>query len=125
MSQDRIILSGLRFYGYHGVHPEERTLGQIFVLDLEIGLDLSPAARTDDPSQTVNYSEVYKDLRDVVQGNSYKLIETLAQKVAEVVLCRDKVLWVRVTVKKPAAPIHGANFDFVAVQVYREKPPAS
>ena len=64
MSADRIILKGMQFYGFHGVNPEERTLGQTYVVDLEVELDLQPAGRSDNLEDTISYTQLYR----VAQG---------------------------------------------------------
>ncbi len=120
MSRDRILLQGLRFYGYHGVNPEETRLGQRFVVDLELGVDTRAAGQSDDLTRTVNYGAVYDDVRAVVEGRPYKLIEAVAEAVAARVLERYPVRDVLVRVRKPEAPIP-AQMDWVAVEIYRER----
>ena len=82
MAEDRITLEGMVFYGYHGVNPEERELGQRFVVDLELEKDLSAAGLSDDLTQTVNYASAYKLAREVVEGQPCNLIETVAERLA-------------------------------------------
>lgn len=120
MSRDRILLQGLRFYGRHGVHPEETKLGQRFVVDLELGVDLRAAGVSDDLEQTVSYSDVYRDVRAIVEGPPFKLIEAVAERIAAQVLLRESVLSVLVRVRKPEVPIPG-QLDCVAVEIYRER----
>lgn len=120
MSRDRILLQGLRFYGRHGVHPEETKLGQRFVVDLELGVDLRAAGVSDDLEQTVSYSDVYRDVRAIVEGPPFKLIEAVAERIAAQVLLRESVLSVFVRVRKPEVPIPG-QLDCVAVEIYRER----
>ena len=59
-------LEGLKFYGYHGVHDAEQQLGQRFIVDLEMELDLRRAGLSDDPSDTVNYSLVYQEIKSII-----------------------------------------------------------
>jgi dihydroneopterin aldolase len=116
---DRIILSGLTFYGYHGVHSEERTLGQRFVVDLSLELDLRPAGESDDLGRTASYSEVYRAVKDVVEGPPMKLLEAVAEGVATAALRVSGASAVRVRVSKPWAPIKGSAAGLAAVEIYR------
>lgn len=115
---DTIRLTGLRVRGFHGVLPEERRDGQDFVVDVVLALDLSDAARSDDVTDTVHYGELAARLAKVVAGEPVDLIETLAQRLAEVCLAEPRVERVEVTVHKPAAPIPLDVAD-VAVTVVR------
>ncbi len=103
-----IFLESMVFYGYHGALPEERALGQRFVVDVELGVDLQTAGRTDELSQTVDYGEVYETVRKVVEGRPLTLIEAVAERIAAGILKDVRVLWVRVRVRKPAVPIRGS-----------------
>ncbi|MCR5403911.1 MAG: dihydroneopterin aldolase, partial [Butyrivibrio sp.] len=76
---DRINLTGMEFYGYHGCLPEEREKGQRFYVDVEMFMDLSPAGKSDDLNDTVNYAEVFEYIRQVVEGPSKQLIESVAE----------------------------------------------
>ena len=64
---DRITLMGMEFFGYHGVLPEENKLGQRFVVDLVLELDLHQAGLNDDLNATINYAEVYQEVRELVE----------------------------------------------------------
>jgi dihydroneopterin aldolase len=102
---DRIRLSGLRVFGHHGALPHERELGQLFVVDVDLGMDLAPAAAGDDLARTIHYGELAEGIAAVVQAMSHKLIETVAEDVAELVLRDKRVRDVRVRVTKPHAPL--------------------
>jgi dihydroneopterin aldolase len=102
---DRICLSGLRAYGYHGVQPAERELGQVFVVDAVLWLDTSPAAQGDDLSGTVDYRSLASRLAELVAGQPVALLETLAQRLVAACLADDKVQHAEITVHKPQAPI--------------------
>ncbi|HLN60352.1 MAG TPA: dihydroneopterin aldolase [Symbiobacteriaceae bacterium] len=119
---DRITLTGMRFYGYHGVFPEETRLGQRFVVDMELYADLREAGRTDDLSRTIDYGKVYEMARTIVEGPPFKLIEALAERLAAGVLESFAVAEVTVRVHKPQAPIPGP-FDGVTVEVRRRREP--
>jgi dihydroneopterin aldolase / 2-amino-4-hydroxy-6-hydroxymethyldihydropteridine diphosphokinase len=118
---DRISLRGLRVFGRHGVLPFEREQGQDFVIDLDLAVDLRPAAASDDVADTVHYGELAEEVAAVVGGEPVDLIETLAARIAAVVLRNDLVREVRVTVHKPTAPITVA-FGDVSVSISRTAP---
>ncbi len=117
---DKIILEGMEFFAYHGVQPEERTLGQRFILDVELLLDLRPAGISDDLDRTVNYGRVFETVQSIVCGRSYRLIEALAEAVAKELLEQFPADQVKVRVKKPQAPVPG-RFAWLAVEITRGK----
>ena len=121
MSADLISLVGVRGYGHHGVLPEEREKGQPFITDVELRLDLAPAAAGDDISATVDYSVVAEAILAVVEGDACQLIETVAERIAQQILTEHSAIQsVRVTVHKPQAPV-GVAFDDVSVTVERSR----
>ena len=117
---DRIALSGLVVRGFHGVFDFERRDGQDFVIDVVLEVDTTAAARTDDLTQTVHYGELASALADVVAGEPVNLIETLAQRLADVCLADARVTSATVTVHKPGAPIP-LQFGDVAVTITRTR----
>jgi len=117
---DRIELRGLRFTGHHGVLPEERVQGQLFLVDVALDVDTAPAADSDDLTRTVDYAKVAAAVGGVVTGEPVDLIETLAQRVADVCLADPLVTSVTVTVHKPEAPV-GVPFDDVVVTIRRPR----
>ncbi len=117
---DRILLSGVRAVGRHGVLPDERANGQEFVADLELWLDLGVAAATDRVTATVHYGELAEQVVAAIAGDPVDLIETLAQRIADVALGYDLVDRVVVTVHKPTAPI-AVPFTDVAVRIERAR----
>jgi dihydroneopterin aldolase len=117
---DRIGLRGLTVRGHHGVFDFERRDGQDFVIDVELELDLRPAAASDDVTDTVHYGELAEALAAVVAGEPVNLIETLAQRLADVCLADARVAAATVTVHKPSAPIP-LTFHDVQVTIKRQK----
>src|SRR5215211_8395558 len=83
---DEILLEGMRFYAYHGVNPEERSLGQRFIVDVVLAVDLRRAGQSDELANTVSYSAVYKVVRGIVEGEPRQLIEAVAEKIARAIL---------------------------------------
>ncbi|MDT5039682.1 MAG: 7,8-dihydroneopterin aldolase/epimerase/oxygenase [Actinoplanes sp.] len=117
---DRITLSGLRVRGFHGVFDFERRDGQDFVVDVQLDIDLSPAAASDDVTDTVHYGELAGALATVIAGEPVNLIETLADRLAQVCLIDPRVAAATVTVHKPGAPIP-LEFADVAVTLRRSR----
>lgn len=117
---DRITLTGLRVFGRHGVFEHEKRDGQEFVVDLTVWLDLAPSAASDDLADTVNYGELAQVAADIVAGEPYDLIESVAGRIAEEVLRDRRLAAVEVTVHKPTAPIP-LRFADVAVTVRRQR----
>ncbi|MFD4195389.1 dihydroneopterin aldolase [Amycolatopsis thermoflava] len=117
---DRITLTGLRVFGRHGVFEHEKRDGQEFVVDIVAWLDLAPAAASDDLTQTLHYGELAQLAADIVGGEPYDLIESVAGRIADEVLKDSRLSAVEVTVHKPSAPIP-LNFADVAVTVHRER----
>ncbi|MEW2634794.1 dihydroneopterin aldolase [Streptomyces sp. NPDC048389] len=117
---DRVALRGLKARGHHGVFPKERNEGQTFIVDLVLGLDTRPAAADDDLSRTVHYGVVAEEVVAVVEGDPVDLIETLAERIAQVCLKHDVVEEVEVVVHKPDAPIT-VPFDDVTITITRSR----
>ena len=116
---DKIYLKNVEIFANHGVFKEEKTLGQKFVLDLELTLSLEEAGRTGDLTKSVHYGELCHGIEKEFMKESYDLIETAAQKVAEFTLYNYPLVKdVKVTLKKPWAPI-GRHLDYAAVQIER------
>jgi dihydroneopterin aldolase len=116
---DRIVLTGLRVRGRHGVYEFERA-GQDFVIDAELELSLAKAAASDDVSDTVHYGELAARLAEIVAGEPVNLIETLADRLAAACLENPLVAAVTITVHKPHAPIP-LEFTDVAVVLRRSR----
>lgn len=117
---DEIRLTGLTVFGRHGVFAHERENGQEFTIDLRLRLELADAAASDDVVDTVHYGELAEQVAAVVAGEPVNLIETLAQRIADVVLADPRVQQVVVTVHKPHAPI-ALTFSDVSVTITRSR----
>ena len=117
---DKIHIEGMVFYGTHGVLPEENRLGQRFSVDLELGLDVSKAALEDRLNFTVNYADVYRVVKREVEETEVKLIETLAENIANRILSYFPVEQVRVKVNKLNPPIKGFH-GTVSVEIVRSR----
>ncbi|GAB3195386.1 dihydroneopterin aldolase [Nocardioides hungaricus] len=117
---DELAVTGIECYGHHGVFEFERRAGQVFLVDLVLGVDTAPAAASDDLHDTVDYGSLVASVKAAVEKDPVDLIETLAQRIADVCLLDDRVEWVRVTVHKPDAPID-ATFSDVALTITRKR----
>ncbi|MTV24962.1 dihydroneopterin aldolase [Nitriliruptoraceae bacterium ZYF776] len=117
---DRITIRDLEVFAHHGALPHERELGQRFVLDLVLELDLAPAGRSDDLTATVHYGELAGDVAALVAADPVDLIETVAERVAERCLADPRVQATEVTVRKPAAPLPVLARE-VAVTIRRQR----
>ncbi|UQD50700.1 dihydroneopterin aldolase [Bacillus methanolicus] len=118
---DKIMLNQMTFYGYHGVFPEETKLGQRFIVDLKVELDLKKAGESDNLEDSVNYGELYEACREVVEGKPLKLVEAVAEKIASKILHDfETVELCTVKVTKPDPPIPG-HYRSVAVEITRRR----
>lgn len=117
---DRLALTGLRATGHHGVLEQERRDGQEFIVDVELRLDTRAAASTDRLSETVHYGDLAERLHKAVASEPVDLIETLAQRLADICLADPSVVTAVVTVHKPHAPIP-VTFDDVSLTIERSR----
>lgn len=118
--RDEIALIGLRAFAHHGVFAEERVNGQEFVVDVRVATDLGNAAGSDDLAQTIHYGILAEEVVAAVESSPVDLIETVAQRVVDVVLAHELAHTVTVTVHKPTAPIT-VPFADVTVTMTRER----
>lgn len=117
---DKIYINNLEFIGFHGVFPEEKKLGQKFLVSLELIVDTREAGKTGDLTKSVHYGLVAQDVERVFLEKSIDLIETCAENIAEMVLKKyELVKEVKVTVKKPWAPLQ-MHFENVAIEISRK-----
>ncbi len=115
---DEITLTGLRASAFHGVLEQERRTGQVFLIDVTVYLPLADAAKSDDLDRTIHYGELAEEIVAAVEGDPVDLIETVAERVAGVVLAHELAVLTKVTVHKPSAPI-AVPFDDVSVTIMR------
>ncbi|XP_012074278.1 dihydroneopterin aldolase 2 [Jatropha curcas] len=121
MGGDKLILRGLKFHGFHGVKPEERTLGQKFLIDVDAWMDLREAGKTDRLSDTISYTEIYRIVKEVVEGAPHNLLESVAHKIASTTLTKyPQISAVRVKVGKPHVAVHGP-LDYLGVEILRRR----
>ena len=118
---DKIVLNKMEFYGYHGVFKEETKLGQRFIIDLEVETDLKQAGTTDNLEYSINYGQLYFDVKEIVEGEPFKLIESVAEAIAQKMLgSYNRIHSVLVRVIKPDPPIPG-HYQSVSVEITRKR----
>lgn len=116
---DKIVLKGCRFYGYHGAFPEENRLGQIFVVDCELSVDLQAASKSDLLEDTVHYGLVFEAIKKQVETQQYQLIERLAGAIVEDIFTEfSAVTAITIQITKENPPIAG-HYDAVGVVLER------
>jgi dihydroneopterin aldolase len=120
LTGDRLSVTGIEAVGHHGVFDHERRDGQVFRVDLVLGLDTTGAAASDALDDTVDYGGLVGRVRTAVETDPVNLIERLAQRIADVCLADDRVEWTQVTVHKPEAPID-ATFTDVTLTISRRR----
>ena len=122
MSEDRILLMDMVFHGHHGTLQAERELGQPFVVSVELRVDLRSAGTSDDLMKTVDYSEVHRMARDIVEGPPVRLIETLAERIAAGTLDEHPAVEaVKVRVAKPHVRLDDTVLASSAVEILRHR----
>ncbi len=120
---DKIHIRNLSFHGHHGLLSEETKLGQRYLTSLVLELDTRPAGETDDLRRSIDYRRALSIVESVVTGPPCKLVETVAERIAEKLLEGFPILLaVNVTVNKPHPPVP-YDLGAVAVEIRRERTP--
>jgi dihydroneopterin aldolase len=117
---DRFLLNGLVFFGKHGCHAAENELGQKFVVDIELECDLRAAGTSDDLNDTIDYVAIYNHAQQVLEGEPAKLLEHLAQRIADFCLIDNRVLSAWVRLRKPQIALPGV-LDYIGVEITRSR----
>ena len=117
---DVIKLCNIVFYAHHGYYKAERELGQRFELDIEVECDLKSAAIDDDLQKTVDYRKIYSLAKDTFENYKFKLLETVAERIAKQILQAYPVYTVLIRVRKPHVPLKGF-LDHVEIEIKRTK----
>lgn len=117
---DRIRLKGMTFYAFHGVSKSERELGQQYEIDVELLTDTKKAGKTDNIEDTINYAEIFDRVESIVENNSFKLLETVAERISNTLLQDFDLSGIKVVVRKINPPVKGI-IDHVEVEIERTK----
>ncbi len=120
MPTDKIIIQGIEFYGYHGDLPQERELGQRFLVDVELVTDCRQAGISDRIEETIDYARVVKRVNEIGCNEQYHLIEALAERIAEALLTEFSPGEVLIRVTKPATPVP-TRLRGVSVEIRRTR----
>ncbi len=119
-ARDSITLRGMRFHTCVGLLPHEESVPQPLDVDLTVWLDLRHVGETDSPRRLLDYRSLYGLVADTVGTSHHRLLEALCEKIAGRALELDRVERVRVSARKPHAPINGL-LDCVEVVLERER----
>lgn len=117
----RIHFKDMAFYAYHGHLAEENALGQRFLIELVLSLDMGEAARTDRLHDTVDYVAVFDLCRGIVEQERFKLLESLGGRILDRILetC-PRVTRAEIIIKKPSVPIAGV-ISYIAVEAVKSR----
>ena len=118
---DKIILPQMEFMARHGVFAFEKEQPQLFRLSLTMETDLTAAGKSDDLADTVNYGEIYLQVKRLVEENTFDLIEKLAAEIAAKVLANERVSGVTVRVEKAGAQVTSEVAIPACVEMTRRK----
>lgn len=108
MSTDVVYLKDLRIETVIGIYDWERQIKQTVVLDIEMASDIAAAAATDSIEDALNYKSIAKRLIDFVGNSEFQLVETLAERIAQIIITEFHVPWLRLQVNKQGA-LRGAR----------------
>jgi len=108
------------FHAYHGCGQDERIHGQRFEVDLDLTYDIAPAVASDRLKDTIDVRMVYREVQDIITNDRFYLIETVSEHIARRILQQFPVQEVKVTVRKPFAPLGGLT-DGTEIEITRRR----
>ena len=115
---DVIRLNNMIFYAYHGVENAEKQYGQRFEVDADIYMDIQKAGLSDQLVDTVDYTNVFQVIEEIVMESNYNLIEALAEEIAQSIISQFAVVATTIRVRKPHVSLRGIS-DGVEVEITR------
>jgi len=115
---DVIRLNNMVFYGYHGIEDAEKHYGQRFEVDAELFLDLHNAGQSDQLNDTVDYTNIYQVIEEIVLEGDFNLIETIAEEIAQTIIDHFPISEIIIRVRKPHVSLRGIS-DGVEVEIVR------
>ncbi len=113
-------MTNVVFYAHHGYYEAERELGQRFELDIEVECDLRPASVNDDLKSTIDYRNIYSIAKDTFENYKFKLLETVAERIAQQILESSMIFSVLIRVRKPHVPLRGF-LDHIEIEIKRTR----
>jgi dihydroneopterin aldolase len=117
---DKVIVCGVEFRGHHGDSREEQTVGGRFEVDVEIACDARRAEQTDALEDTVDYYTVHRRIMEIGQTERHRMLESLAGRIAQMILTEFQTVEVMVTVRKLLPPLEGI-VAWSGVQITRNR----
>ncbi|CAH2054007.1 unnamed protein product [Thlaspi arvense] len=119
---DKLILKGLKFYGYHGAISEEKTLGQMFLVDIDAWVSLKKAGESDNLADTISYVDIFSLAKEIVEGSPRNLLEAVAELIASRTLeTFPRITAVRVKLSKPNVALIKNTIDYLGVEIFRQQ----
>jgi dihydroneopterin aldolase len=118
--KEKILLSGIRFHGYHGLTRMEREVGGRYSIDLELTVDFSKAIASDRIADTLDYRKVHRIVQEIGRGESFRLIEALAGKIVATVFEQVDVEEIFIRVRKET-PVLDGIVESVGVELRRSR----
>ncbi|MQG19484.1 MAG: dihydroneopterin aldolase [SAR202 cluster bacterium] len=119
INKDKIILKGMKFHAYHGVHEWEKSSGQIFIVDIEIFKNLSISGKTDSIEDTVDYSNIFREVKTIMESKSHNLLESVAEMIASTIISKYQVNNIKIKIQKPEIKFQDGKLDYAAVEIFR------
>jgi len=119
LKEDLLLIKNMQFWGTHGYYEEENRLGQKFVIDVEVSVDMTKMCQTDNLEDGLSYMKVYAITKKIVTTEQYKLVQRLAQRICDDIIAAYPIKQVRVTVKKPFVGL-GGILDYAGCSIVRE-----
>lgn len=120
---DIIFIRELRVQTLIGVYPSEREARQTLALDLELGADIRPAAASDRLDDTLDYAAVARRIQEFAAASAFRLVETLGERIAELLLREFGIPWLRLTVRKFGAVSDAGEVGIVIERGDRNRGP--
>ncbi|KAG7580922.1 Dihydroneopterin aldolase [Arabidopsis suecica] len=126
MLGDKLVLKGLKFYGFHGAIPEERTLGQMFLVDIDAWVSLKKAGESDNLADTISYVDIFSLAKEIVEGSPRNLLEAVAELIASKTLEKfPQINAVLVKLSKPNVALIKSTIDYLGVEIFRQRSSSS
>ena len=119
LETDRILLTGMVFFGHHGVSAEERSVRQKILVDLKVSMSLVAPGKSDKLEDTIDYEQIFTETKRIAEGPPHKLLESLATEIANKILSMVRVNVVQVLVTKANPPITGWSSGVVTIDITR------